>query len=189
MIRSIAPALLLAAAAAPLGAQARSGTAATASSPGTVLRQTWSEVSAYLTRSAAAVPDSSYAYKPTPAVRSFGQLVAHVAGAQQMYCAAALGERAPAEGDAEAAGGSKADLAKALDASNAVCARAYALPASRLTETVQLFGGPKTRSTVLLMNVTHDYEHYGNVVTYLRLLGLVPPSSQPAPERTRGGTR
>ena len=46
-------------------------------------------------RSAAAVPDSSYAYKPTPAVRSFGQLIAHVAGAQRMYCAAALGEPMP----------------------------------------------------------------------------------------------
>lgn len=178
----IRPALLLTVmAAAPLCAQTRGGPAASVRSPDAEVHQTWTEVSTFLSRSAAAVPDSSYAYKPTPAVRSFGQLIAHVAGAQRMFCAAALGEQAPPEDDIEKTPGSKTDLVTALDASTAYCRRAYALPPARLAEAVELFGRRRSRESVLLMNVTHDYEHYGNVVTYMRLLGLVPPSSQPAP--------
>ena len=139
------------------------------------------EVTRFLSRSTSAVPDSLFVYKPVATVRTFGQLIAHVAGAQRMFCAASLGEHAPPEDDLEKSLIAKTDLVKALDESNAYCARAYALPAARLRESVELFGKRRTKESVLLMNVTHDYEHYGNVVTYMRLLGLVPPSSQPTP--------
>ncbi|HXF24546.1 MAG TPA: DinB family protein [Gemmatimonadaceae bacterium] len=149
-------------------------------SPDSEVRDQWVTVSKYLARSASAVPESSYAYKPVATVRSFGQLVAHVAGSQMMFCAAALGEKVPAEDDFEKRTMSKAELVKALDESNTYCARAYAVPSSNLGGPVEMFGQHFTQGGVLLINATHDNEHYGNMVTYMRMLGLVPPSSQPA---------
>lgn len=149
-------------------------------SPDSEVRGQWSTVSKYLARSAAAVPESSYVYKPIATVRSFGQLIAHVAGSQMMFCAAALGETVPKEDDFEKRTMSKAELVAALDASNTYCTRAYAVPSSKLGGPVEMFGQHFTRGGMLVINATHDNEHYGNVVTYMRMLGLVPPSSQPA---------
>jgi uncharacterized damage-inducible protein DinB len=144
------------------------------------VRGQWNTVSKYLARSAEAVPDSSYAYKPVATVRSFGQLIAHVAGSQMMFCAATLGEPVPKEDDFEKRTMSKAELVTALDASNKYCARAYALPSAKLGGPIEMFGQHFTQGGMLVLNATHDNEHYGNVVTYMRMLGLVPPSSQPA---------
>ena len=144
------------------------------------VRDQWSTVSKYIARSATAVPESSYTYKPVSTVRTFAQLIAHVAGSQMMFCAAALGEKVPAEDDFEKRTMSKAELVAALDASNVYCARAYALASSRLNGPVEMFGQHFTQGGMLVLNATHDNEHYGNIVTYMRMLGLVPPSSQPA---------
>lgn len=169
--------LLSLALAVPLHAHAQAATARTSE---TDVHDLWTDVSAYLSRAAVAVPDSSYAYKPASTVRSFGEVIAHVAGSQKMFCAAALGETIPAENAVEKASTSKADIVKALNESNTYCARAYALPASKLTGSVKLFGRTFTKRAVLMINMGHDNEHYGNVVTYMRMLGMVPPSSQPA---------
>lgn len=72
----------------------------------------------------------------------------------------------------------KAALIEGLRASHAVCERAYALSDEAALGTVRLFGQERTRLGVLALNAAHDYEHYGNMVTYLRLKGMVPPSSQ-----------
>ena len=171
------PVLLLALVAAPpLFAQ----TTAPTRSADSEVRGQWVTVSKYLVRSAEAVPESSYAYKPVATVRTFGQLIAHVAGSQRMYCAAVLGEAVPKEDDFEKRTMSKAELVAALDASNAYCARAYQVPSSQLDAAVEMFGQHFTKGGLLIANATHDNEHYGNVVTYMRMLGMVPPSSQPA---------
>ncbi len=159
---------------------AQSGSSSSARSADSEVRDQWSSVSQYLARSAAAVPESSYVYKPVATVRSFGQLVAHVAGSQMMFCAAALGEPVPPEDDFEKRTMSKAELVKALEQSNTYCARAYAVSGSQLGGPVDMFGQHWTRGGLLILNATHDNEHYGNVVTYMRMLGMVPPSSQPA---------
>ena len=57
----------------------------------------WNSVANYLQKAAEQFPDSAYGFKPTPEVRSFGELIGHVAGSQQMFCAAALGEPQPEE--------------------------------------------------------------------------------------------
>lgn len=160
----------------PLFAQAPG----TSRSPDSEVRDQWSTVSKYLVRSATAVPESSYGYKPVATVRSFGQLIAHVAGSQMMFCAATLGEAVPKEDDFEKRTMSKAELVAALEASNTYCTRAYAVPSSKLGGPVEMFGQHFTKGGMLVINATHDNEHYGNVVTYMRMLGLVPPSSQPA---------
>ena len=144
------------------------------------VRDQWKEASNYVLQSAIDMPEAQYSYKPTAAVRSFGELVGHVAGSQQMFCALALGEKPPAEDAVEKAATSKAALVDALKASNAACEKAYSQKESGLSAKVSLFGTNRTRMYTLMMNAMHDMEHYGNIVTYLRMNNMVPPSSKPA---------
>ena len=139
----------------------------------------WKSVSNYLQAAAEQFPDSQYDYKPTPEVRSFGELIGHVAGSQQMFCAAALGEAQPAEDAVEKAAKTKAALVEALKKSSEYCTRAYAQTDVQAQGSVEMFGSQMSKLNVLVMNATHDNEHYGNVVTYMRMKGMVPPSSQP----------
>jgi uncharacterized damage-inducible protein DinB len=142
-------------------------------------RMLWEEARTNVTRAATDVPESIYGYKPTPEVRSFGEIIAHVAESQEYYCRSALGQASPAE---SAAPKTKADIVKALTTSNADCARAYAQ--TDVETKLQTPGSdPVPRLMMLLRNATHDNEHYGNLVTYMRMNHLVPPSSQPAPKK------
>lgn len=144
----------------------------------------WQMSSGYVLAAAQQMPESSYAFKPTPEVRSFGQLIAHVANAHQLICAMALGQQ-----PVEVAPTTKAALIAALEASNALCVKAYAMsdaesfkPLNDVAAKAWVatgFGEPRTRLYALMMNAWHDNEHYGNIVTYMRLKGMVPPSSQP----------
>jgi uncharacterized damage-inducible protein DinB len=111
-------------------------------------------------------------------VRSFGQIIGHLANEHYIFCSAARGEKNPMTGtDFEKTNG-KAALVKALQGSLAYCDSAYdTMTDIRGAEVVELFGGNSTRLGALTINVSHSSEHYGNLVTYLRLKGLVPPSS------------
>jgi uncharacterized damage-inducible protein DinB len=141
-------------------------------------RAHWRTMSGYVLQSAMDVPEEKYSYKPTPEVRSFGELFAHVAGAQSMFCAMALGEKAPAEDAVKAK--TKAELIEALKTSNTNCERAYDQTDAATASNVDVFGQQHSRLYTLMMNATHDAEHYGNLVTYMRMNGMVPPSSKPA---------
>ena len=129
------------------------------------------------TRSAEQSPESFFAYRPTADVRSFGQLLGHVINEHYVFCAAALGEDDPNSTDFEKTT-SKGELTDALAASFTYCDRAYAMSETRAMEETTVFGMSGSRLWVLIFNVTHDSEHYGNVVTYMRMKGMVPPSSQ-----------
>jgi uncharacterized damage-inducible protein DinB len=139
----------------------------------------WELVRDYICQSAEDMSEAQYAFRPTPDVRTFGELMGHLAGSQNMFCAIALGEKPPAEDAVEKTAKTKAALIQAWRASNAYCAKAYALPDASLGSAVDLFGDQRTKLYVLLGNMTHDNEHYGNIVTYMRLNKLVPPSSRP----------
>ncbi len=122
-------------------------------------------------------PEELYGFRPTDEVRSLGELLGHIGNASFAFCSAALGESSPATGNLEEAA-SKADMIAGLTASFGYCDRAYSEPtAERLAEEVDLFGMSGSRLWVLIFNATHTWEHYGNLVTYLRLNGIVPPSS------------
>jgi uncharacterized damage-inducible protein DinB len=122
-----------------------------------------------------------YAYAPVTGVRTFGQLVGHVADAQYLFCSAALGEENPAPG-IEKSKTAKADLVAALKDAMAYCDKAYsATTEANVAQIVKFFGGERTRLNVLSFNTTHNYEHYGNMVTYMRMKGVVPPTSERAP--------
>jgi uncharacterized damage-inducible protein DinB len=142
------------------------------------VRTLWEPMIGYITTIAEELPESTYAYKPTPGVRSFGQLIGHVAGAQYMICAAALGEPNRAEDEIEKTRKTKGELVAALKASTQYCARAYAQTDKAAQQKVKLFGQERTRLFALGVNATHDAEHYGNLVTYLRMNKIVPPSSR-----------
>lgn len=147
------------------------------------IRQAWAEARRDLQESAAQMPESNYAFAPVAGVRSFGAILAHVAGASFEFCAAAKGERAPhAEDEFEKSAKTKLAIDKALNDAVAYCDTAYtALTDQSAAEIVnQAFGtGKAPRSAALLGNVTHFMEHYGNLVTYFRIKGMVPPSSRP----------
>jgi uncharacterized damage-inducible protein DinB len=122
-----------------------------------------------------------YAFKPTPQVRSFGELIGHVASANFYFCSQAKGERSPSTTDYEKATG-KAVILKGLNDSLAYCDSVYASTTdSNFTQLVKTPGpnGEReiTRGGVLMFNTTHNNEHYGNIVVYMRLKGHVPPST------------
>ena len=142
-------------------------------------RTLWTDVTEQVIRIAEEVPDSLYGYKPVATVRSFGELFGHIAGAQYMFCAAAAGDPPRAEDAVEKSATTKAALVEALRASTAYCARAYAQSDAQAQGSVEVFGQQRTRLWVLGMNGMHNGEHYGNLVTYLRMNGIVPPASRP----------
>ena len=135
-------------------------------------------VQGFLVQSAEEMPEADYAFKPTAGVRSFGQIIGHVADANYGICSTVLGQGNPSPG-VEKTKTSKADLVAALKASYEYCGPAYAIPDNESGAKVKLFGQEMSRFGALLVNVTHNWEHYGNLVTYLRTKGMVPPSSRP----------
>lgn len=167
--------LLLALVPAPAFAQAPAD--ANANSAVASVTPLYRTVRGYVLAAAEQMPEAEYGFRPTPEVRSYGQLIGHIANAQYMICAAALGEESPARQDFEQTT-EKAALIAALQASSEFCERAYAQSDESAMQTTQLFGQQRTRLSALVLNTAHDFEHYGNLVTYLRIKGMVPPSSR-----------
>ena len=153
--------------------------AQTAANPFTsALKMSYDRIKDYITKSAEQMPEANYAFKPTADVRSFGQLVGHVADANYMMCSAVAGEK-PAGESIEKTKTTKADLEKALADSFAYCDKVYAgMNDTAGLQTISFFGGQQPKLAVLSFVSNHGFEHYGNMITYLRLKGLVPPSSQ-----------
>jgi uncharacterized damage-inducible protein DinB len=137
-------------------------------------------VSGNLIAGAQEMPEENYSFKPTPDVRSFGQLVGHAADGQYLFCSIAAGEKSPLTGSIEKTKTSKADLVQSLQDGVAYCNKVYgAMTDAQGTQIVKMFGRDVAKLTVLSVNTAHSDEHYGNMVTYLRLKGIVPPSSAP----------
>ena len=135
-----------------------------------------------IARSAEKVPESVYSYKPTDEVRSFGQLVGHVADAQYMFCSAAAGEKSPMTDSIEKSKTAKAELVQALKDAISYCDKVYnGMTDATGAQMIKLFGRDVSKLGVLAFNNMHDYEHYGNMVTYMRLKKIVPPSSETPP--------
>lgn len=166
--------MLLALTATPVLAQGmRSGTSLVGAS-----RAIYAQTRDYLKRTAAKVPDDLYSFRPTPEVRSLGEILGHVANSNFLFCSAAKGEKNPNAANFEKTP-TKAALTKALNDAFAYCDGAYQMSDAKAGEKVQIpFFGEQTRMFALTLNGAHDYEHYGNLVTYMRLKGIVPPSSE-----------
>jgi uncharacterized damage-inducible protein DinB len=138
-----------------------------------------------ITRAADKVPEADYGFKPTEEVRSFGQLVGHVADAQYAFCSAAMGDKNPAPA-VEKTKTSKADLVQALKEAFTYCDKAYdGMTDATASQMMKFFGRETPKLGVLAFSNMHDYEHYGNMVTYMRLKHIVPPSSEPRPQEKK----
>lgn len=153
----------------------------------TEVKANYNSIKNNVMKAADKMPESDYAFKATPDVRTFGQLIGHVADAQMGICGAAKGE--PKKGDA-ADKTSKDDLVAALKASFDFCDTAYdALNDADGAQTVKMFGRDRTKLGVLDFNVIHDNEMYGTMAVYLRLKGIVPPSSERPMGQGKGGKK
>lgn len=141
----------------------------------------YSFVSGAAIAAAEKMPEENYSFKPTPDVRSFGQLVGHVADASFNFCSQAQGVANPSK-DNEKTKTAKAALVAAIKDGVAFCNKAFdSMTDAKGSEMVKLMNFQMARLTLFSLNTAHTDEHYGNMVTYLRLKGIVPPTSESAP--------
>jgi uncharacterized damage-inducible protein DinB len=182
MLTRIATAALIVALAAPVTAHSQQAAAPKAEmkhsgDPATDLAPLMAQYGGWFLKGAEQVAEADYAYKPTAAVRSFGQLVGHLANGNFAICAGIRGEKSPGKADYEKVT-DKATLVAAVRESNAYCATVHAWAKDHHHDAVSLFGMNGSVTWALGFNVAHVAEHYGNMVTYMRMKGMVPPSSQ-----------
>ena len=132
----------------------------------------------YILKTAEVVPENLYSFKATPEVRSIAQLLGHIADATNSICGGAGGGKVAPLG-AEKSMTTKAQLTKALADAFAACDKVIAgMTDAQAAETTKFFiGGTSTRGMIVAFNTAHNFEHYGNLVTYMRLNKMVPPSS------------
>ena len=171
-------------AATPAGAQTSDGGFGESASASTasVVKSMHAIIRRNLVEAAESMPAEDYAFKPTAEIRSFGQLIGHVINANYFFCAQAGSEQSPATENFERTTTDKAALVKGLRDSLTYCDNVYAATTdSNFNQQVKVAGpgggSEAGRGSVLLFNTTHNNEHYGNIVVYLRLKGRVPPST------------
>ena len=140
-----------------------------------------------LAAAAAKMSDADYDFRPqgaAPEVRTFGQMVAHLVDANYAICAAAKPEPAPKHAANDKETQPKADLVKMLNEALAYCDAIYDVQTSASINEMLKRPGPnnstleRARGNSLISNIAHNNEHYGNLVTYMRAKGIVPPSSE-----------
>lgn len=121
--------------------------------------------------------EADYSFKASAPERTYGEMVGHIADVQLALCGNAKGEQKKGDAGSKT---SKADLVAALKASFDYCDGVYnSLTDADAATMVTMFGPRKaTKLAVLNFNIAHDNEMYGQMVVYLRIKGLVPPSSQ-----------
>jgi uncharacterized damage-inducible protein DinB len=141
----------------------------------------YSVVSGQAIAAAEKMPEENYAFKPVPEVRSFGQLVGHLADAQYGFCSTAGGESGSPK-NIEKTVTTKTELVAALKEAVAYCKKTYdGMTDAQGSQMTKFMNYNLARLTILSINSAHADEHYGNMVTYLRIKGIVPPSSERRP--------
>ena len=141
-------------------------------------KRAYGQIKDWVMRSAEKMPEEHYNFKPTEAVRSYGQLIGHVADVQYMFCSIVRSEKNPGL-KIEQTRKSKAELITALKEAFAYCDQAYeTMTDATGNQLVKLGRSDTPKLSVLSVNVMHSSLHYGNLVTYLRLKNIVPPSSE-----------
>lgn len=141
-------------------------------------RSTFDGIRKIVLRAAESMPEESYTFRPVETVRSFGQIVGHVADSQYGFCSTALGVANPLP-RIEKTKTSKAELVAALREAFAWCDKAYAEATDASPRRVKFRGKEMPVTGLLNINNIHTIEHYGNLTTYLRMKGIVPPTSDP----------
>lgn len=162
----------------PIAIYAQAPAAAPANPISASQNKMYTMLSGVVVAAAEKMPEANYSFKPSPDVRSFGQLVGHLSDSQYFFCSSAAGETNHGS-DAEKSKTSKAELVAALRDAVAYCSKVHAgMTDAKGSEIMKMMNQDFARLTVLSANTAHDYEHYGNMVTYMRLKGIVPPTSE-----------
>lgn len=143
------------------------------------VRPGYESAKGYLLRTAEQLSEEDFEFRPTPEVRTVRELLGHIADSQHFYCSVALGEASPHETEFESTQTTRDAMTRALRESFDYCDTAYAQADAEALQPVAVWGGQRSRLSILVSNALHNWEHYGNLVTYMRMLGQVPPSSQP----------
>jgi uncharacterized damage-inducible protein DinB len=145
-----------------------------------IAQNAWAGAKRNIVESADQMPEGNYTFKPVDSVRTFGQILAHVADSNYFYCARSKGEPPPVpDGTLEKTATTKAAIVKALNESVAYCDAVYAsLTAASAAEMVKAGNNQIPRVQPLFSNASHNVEHYGNLVTYFRMKKMVPPSTK-----------
>ena len=174
MKRTMALVLGMGLTSATLSAQSGGGVA-----PHVAILKTQAEtIRSLVVKTAEKVPENLYEFKPTPEVRSLGALIGHIADGNNLLCGMAAGDK-PNFSQANEKKTTRADLVAALNASYAACDKVFAATTdANATTPVEFFGQKQTRLGMLAFTNSHMWEHYGNLVTYMRLKSIVPPSSE-----------
>ena len=135
-----------------------------------------------ITATAELVPEDLYGFQPTEEVRTLGRILAHVANSNFQICSQAAGEENPSQENFEETKTTKAAVQQALADGFAYCQGIYEnMTDEKGAETIPFIGGQEmARAAVLAFNSTHSYEHYGNLVTYMRINGITPPTTMAA---------
>ena len=124
------------------------------------------------------IPDEMWSFQPTKEVRTVAQLFAHIADAQYEFCGVATEGKSVSK-DIEKTLKTKAEIVPALKEAFAYCDAAYAgMTDAGAAELAGLMGRKITKLGAMDFNTAHTMEHYGNLVTYMRINGIVPPSSE-----------
>jgi uncharacterized damage-inducible protein DinB len=135
-----------------------------------------------LVQAAEKMPDSDYSFKPTPEIRTYGGQLGHAANFHYLGCAALKGQANPIQGQNLEQKTTKAEFVKALRDSFAYCDSLFSAlsdeSALQMVPPSSAVTVPIARAGVLTNLLTHDNEVYGILTVYLRLKGLVPPSTE-----------
>jgi hypothetical protein len=145
-------------------------------SPSAEIKQAYNRIKNNLTKAAEKMPEDQYSFKASPDIRTFGALIAHVADSQTGACNAVLGESKQGTAGSKTA---KADLVAALKDSFADCDKAIdSLTDANLAQAVKVRNREVSKIGALAGVVVHSNEEYGYLAVYMRLKGVVPPSSE-----------
>jgi uncharacterized damage-inducible protein DinB len=137
-----------------------------------------SQMKSWLLGSAEKMSEENYNFKPTGAVRSYGQIIGHIADMQYTFCSAVIGEKNP-DLKIEKNKTTKPEVIAALKESYAYCDKAYnELTDATAAQLVKHNKAELPKLFLLSSNISHAALHYGNLITYMRLKNIVPPSSE-----------
>jgi len=134
-----------------------------AQTPNDDVKKGFAEVNDWVVKAAEMVPADKYSYKPTDTVRTFGQLIAHITDSYNYFCARGVGNNVEYTTPVENGNTDKNTLMPKLKEAVGRCTTAYDAKNSQFRP--------------LFTNVGHTSLHYGNIITYMRMMGLKPPSS------------
>ena len=176
----------------PLVSFGQKSASAPMNGPGDALNASLAIVEREFTSTAEAMPDDKYSFAPSTGefkgVRTFAQQVKHVAASNYFFGAGVLGEKTPAEAGGENGPDNlktKAEIVKFLNDSFAYLHKALGSVTvqNQMAQIDSPFGRKVPRLSLASFAIVHPMDHYGQMVVYLRMNGIVPPASRPQPGR------